>query len=194
MAITVSEIASCTDQFSLSAPTAVKGGTMKICYLKFNGKPLSIKLSDNLETINIPFAPSVFGGGTGLEDRKGIVFNIPDEVFDNFAVLEEWCRTKLVEHFPNIESIWTSSVKPKDKFSSSLKAKINVSGPRVAKFYNADNEIADPPECWRQLPCNAVVVIRGCYCQKGSIGLLVDCTHLQAGTPGNVVDDEPSPF
>ena len=190
--IFVQDLAQRIDQLSLSQPTNVGKGGMKICFLKLDGQVETVKLAPDLETITAPFEPSVFQG-TGDEERKGILFNIPQDTFDAFAAVEEFCRQALDESFPKIQSLWSSSLRPSDKYPATLKAKINVSGARAAKFYNDANEPAEQPENWKHLPCNAVLQVRGCYIQKQGIGMLLEVTHLQYGTEPSAVE-EVSPF
>ena len=70
-------------------------------------------------------------------------------------------------------------MKPADKYGATLKAKIHVSGDRMAKFYNAANESCEAPTDWKGLRCNAVVCVKGVYIQRQGVGVLIDVTHLQ---------------
>ena len=166
------------DDLRLSAPyTAGKLG-MRCTNLTLDGKHLSLKLAGDMDSLTIPFEPSVFTGN-GDEARKNLVLNVPENVMQTIAAIEDSCRQQLGEYVPNIEAIWCSSIKPSDKFGSSLRAKINVAGERVCYFYEASDAPTSAPETWKQLKCNAVVRVRGTYCQKTSVGLLLDITHLQ---------------
>ena len=187
MAITVQELAQCIDKLSLSTPRIVGKCGMKIGNLTLNGREVSVRLASDLESISIPFEPSVFQG-TGAECRKGIVFDVPESVFAAFASVEEFCRQSL-----DAQSLWCSSLRPSERYPATLKAKINVAGDRTAKFYNEANEPADPPTNWRRLPCNAVVQLRGCYVQKQSVGMLFEVYHLQYNSEPTKVE-EVSPF
>lgn len=179
--LSVSELAQSIDKISLSSPKNAGKGGMKICTLKLDGRDVIVKLCDDLETITVPFEPSVFQG-TGDETRKGIVFNVPDAIFDTFAAVEESCRQALESTVPNTNSIWSSSIRPSGSYPATLKAKINVTGDRAVKFYDVANEPAERPTNWQRLPCNAVLQVRGCYVQKQSVGLLLEVTHLQYGS------------
>ena len=163
---------------TLSAPQASKGG-IKICALKHDSKPVTVKLAEDLTSASTPFAPSVFGGGEA--DRKGILFNISEQAYEDFYALEQLCIKQLQEHVPDIMRLWRSPLTPADKFSASLKAKINTGGDRKVKYFNAENEPTEEPESWRRLPVNAVIAVRGCYLQKMQAGLLLDVTHVQLG-------------
>ena len=189
--LSVQELSQCVDKLSLSQPALATKGGMKICNLTQAGKPVTVKLGQDLDdSITIPFAPSVFQG-TGEEPRKGIVFNIPQDVFDAFAAVEEFCRKALEESNPKVQALWSSSLRASDKYPATLKAKINVAGNKVAKFYDHANEPTEQPENWKGLPCNAVLQVRGCYIQKQGIGMLLEVSHLQHGS--NEVQ-EASPF
>ena len=155
------------DRLTLSTPTAGKLG-MQFCSLRLDDKPLILKLTG----LTVPFAPSVFQG-TGQEPRQGILLNITQEIFDAFAAIEEFCRQ------PDQQALWNSSIKPADKYGATLKAKINLGGDRVAKFYSAANEPCEAPSQWKNLRCNAVLHVKGVYLQRQGVGLIVDITHLQ---------------
>jgi hypothetical protein len=190
--IFVQDLAQCIDKLSLSEPTNVGKGGMTVCNLKLDGKHVVVKLAKDLETITTPFEPSVFQG-TGQEARKGILFNIPQDVFEGFAAVEEFCRQALEESTPKVQSLWSSSLRPNKKYPATLKAKINVSGDRAANFYNEANEPTEQPENWKHLPCDAVLQVRGCYIQKQGVGMLLEVTHLQYGAEPSAVE-EVSPF
>ncbi len=188
--IFVHELSQCMDKLSLSEPTNAGKSGMKVCNLKLEGKPVTVKLAHDLETVSIPFEPSVHQG-TGQEARKSIVFTIPQDVFDAFIAVEEFCINTLEESNPKVHALWSSSLRPSDRYPPRLKAKINVDGNRVAKFYDEANESAAPPENWKGLPCNAVLQVRGCYIQRQGIGMLLEVTHVQYGTSAV---EEVSPF
>ena len=103
---------------------------MKILTLKLDGRDVIVRLADDLETITVPLELSVFQG-TGEEARKGIVFNVPENIFDTFAAVEESCRQALEGAVPNTNSIWSSSLRPSGSYSATLKAKINVTGDKA---------------------------------------------------------------
>ena len=188
--ISVHELSQRMDKLGLSEPTTAGKSGMKICNLTQEGKPVTVKLADDLKTVSTPFEPSVYQG-TGQEARKGIVFSIPQDMFDALTIVEEFCRNSLEESNPKVHGLWSSSLRPSDKYPARLKAKINVDGNRAAKFYNEANELAELPEHWKTLPCNAVLQVRGCYIQRQAIGMLLEVTHLQYGS--NVME-EVSPF
>ena len=163
---------------SMTPPKTSKGGT-KIACLNWNKKPISVKLVPDLNSVSTPFAPSVFGGGEA--DRKGILFNIPDETYEQIYEFEQSCLKAIEEHVPNIFEIWRTAITPAEKYSATLKAKINTGGDNRVEYYNAAYEPVEEPESWRHLPVNAFISIRGCYIQKAQAGFLTDVSFLQYG-------------
>jgi hypothetical protein len=131
--------------------------------------------------------------GTGQETRKGIIFNIPPELLEVLAQLEDICRQQLDDTVPNVESLWCSTVKPAREYSATLRAKINVAGPRVCTFFDEANQPAEAPASWKGLPVNAVVSLRGCYSQRQGLGMLVEVVALQYGA-ALAVATKTSPF
>jgi hypothetical protein len=162
----------------VSAPKSSKGG-LKIGSIHWNKKLVRVKLAQNLSSVSTPFAPSVFGGGDA--DRKGILFNIPNETYEQLYEFESNCLKALKEHVPNIFEIWRTAITPEDKYSATLKAKINTRGDNKVTYYNSEYEVVEEPASWRKLPVNASIIIKGCYVQRGQAGFLIDVTHLQYG-------------
>jgi hypothetical protein len=190
--ISVQQLQEGVDTIRLSPPKDVQRG-MRIYSLSMEDRPLLLKLAGDTQTITIPFEPSVFNG-TGDEPRKGIVFNITPEILEAVAQLEDTCRQLLGETIPNIDALWCSSVKPSEKYSATLKAKINVSGPRVCPFFDEANKPAEAPIAWKGLPVNAVVSIRGCYSQRQGVGMILEVVALQYGTKVSAAVIPASPF
>jgi hypothetical protein len=107
------------------------------------------------------------------------VFNIPEPLFEAMAALEDWCRQSLEDAHPTIQAMWTTSIKPGEQYEARLKAKINVSGARQARFYDHAAQPTEPPAVWKGLKANAILGVRGVYIQKQSIGLLLEVTDLR---------------
>ena len=152
------------------------GKSMKIATITYDAKVPAVRLAESIE-LRIPFAPSCFGGADG--DRKGCIIAIPQETADVIIELEEFVINALKESTPNIMQIWTSSVKPSEKYPPSLRCKINTGGTRKVKYFNEDLQPCSEPNNWQQLPVNVCIAIRGVYIQKNNAGLLLDITHLQ---------------
>ncbi len=175
----VAQLLAGIDGLSLTAPRDGFAG-MTFRGVLLNGQPLRVKLADDMKSITLPFAPSVFKGN-GDEPRKGIVFSVLPQVVEAMAELEDACRQMLEESCPRVQALWCSCIKPGDKYASTLKAKINVAGPKPANFYNVACEAVPPPVEWQRLPVNAVIEVRGCYIQRQSIGVMLEVTDLQYG-------------
>ncbi len=141
--ISVQQLQEGIETIRLSPPKDVQRG-MRIHSLSMEDRPLLLKLAGDMQTVTVPFEPSVYNG-TGDEPRKGIVFNITPELLEVVAQLEDTCRQLLGETIPNIDALWCSSVKPSEKYSATLKAKINVSGQRVCPFFDEANKPAEAP-------------------------------------------------
>ena len=180
---TVSQLVEHIDELSL-ATSYDAGKGMKIRPIRFRGAPLHLKLSDE-NTLGVPFEPSSWGGGS--ETRKSIQFNIPQPVFEAMAELEDWCRQVLEDDNPTVQALWTSSIRPAERYSATLRAKINVAGPRQAKFYNEAGQLTEPPASWKGLQINAVVHARGVYISKQGIGLMLEVTDICFAKPSEPV-------
>ena len=73
MALTIQQVAQNLDNLAITeASSAAKNG-MKFAQITCQGRPLSIRLSEELDSIRVPFPPSVYGGD-GSEPRKSIVY------------------------------------------------------------------------------------------------------------------------
>ena len=98
--------------------------------LKYKGQqapPVQLVPSTEMGSVYTPFAPSVFHG-TGQEPKQGICFTIPQEVADDMVLLEEAIREQLKATYPNVDSMWFSSVRVSAQYPTTLRAKILVSG------------------------------------------------------------------
>ena len=180
----ISDVCANLDQLALSVATALSKGNIKKSNLTYKGQPLAIRLrGEELESMmTVAFEPSVYQG-TGAEARKGIVFRLSNEDFETFQKLEEWCKQSLATQVPNADAIWSDSAKLTDKWGAQLRAKINVSGPYVANFYDESKRPCQPPQAWKGLQASALLQVRGCYVQRNSVGLLLDVTHLRYAEP-----------
>ena len=86
---------------SVCPPKSIKGG-MKIANVNYNKRPISVQLAPDLNSVSTPFAPSVFGGGQA--DRKSILFNIPNEIYEELYEFEQIFGC-LKEEVPDMLSI-----------------------------------------------------------------------------------------
>jgi hypothetical protein len=183
---TVPQLLEGIDNLSLSSPYDAGQG-MKMRSIRFRGAPLIMKLSNDT-TLSVPFEPSAWGAGSG--SRKTIAFNIPEQLFEAMAELEDYCRQLLEDDHPAVQAMWSSSIKPAGRYSAMLKAKINTADPRRAAFFDAANKPTEPPTAWKGLQINAVIHVRGVYIQKTTIGLSLEATHIRYAPP----PPPPEPF
>jgi hypothetical protein len=149
------------------------------------GRALSMKLAPELAgDIYVPFAPSVFGGGSGdPEERKGLALCVPDAVRDAVLAFEAKVRDLLRPEFRNIDKLWTSAMKEPTRTGqlSIFKAKIRTAGRDAAVFFDQDKKPAKEPEEWRHVAANVCFTVRGCYVRKDCAGLQLEVTHVQWG-------------
>ena len=166
---------------------------MKFCKVTYEGGPLTIRLSEDLNTVKVPFPPSVFNGD-GSEVRKSIVYTIPQDVYESLSQFEDWCRQALEDAYPKVQALWCSLLKPPERWGAQLKAKINVAEAHRAKFYDSAKEPCDAPSDWRGLGVNVVLQVRGVYIQENAIGLMLETTHLQYDTTPMAHLEDQCPF
>ena len=186
MAQTIQQVAKTFEDLAITEASGSGKNGMKFAQITYQGGPLSIRLSKDLDSIRVPFAPPVYNGD-GSEPRKSIVYSIPQ---GGFTELEDWCRQALEDANPKVQSLWCSMLKPADRWGAQLKAKINVAEPRQAKFYDVAKEPCEAPSDWRGLGVNAVLQVRGVYIQKNSIGLMIETTHLQFAQKGASAEEQ----
>jgi hypothetical protein len=109
----------------------------------------------------IPFPPSVFQG-TGEEQRKGIAFNLTPELEKELEALEAKARDLVEERLgTSARVLWNNCVKPAAQYDAKLKAKINVSGARVANIFDETGERTTFPKDWAAQDANPVLELRG---------------------------------
>ena len=155
-------------------PFKAKAGQMQVASIhgKSGGWPMVQLLPlGRMGDITTPFAPSVYRG-TGNEPRKGIVFSVPDEVLLALCKIEEWARKQ------HPDGVWHSVIKDGGTYPSSVKAKINVSGPNACRILDAEQRPTAWPENWSRLSVIPIIEFRGVYSQKTGNGLILDVTHL----------------
>ena len=74
----------------------IKSHGMKINNIKCNQKPIQIKLTD----VNIPFPPSVYGGGSNDEVKQSLSISISNEIYDSIQKLNEQIINELSKTYP----------------------------------------------------------------------------------------------
>ena len=180
MPMLLKEVAAELDKLVLSAP--VQSSAMQVAYARFAGTTPTFQLHDmaQLGLVTTPWAPNVFRG-TGQEHRVTATFNVPDSIREDMELIEERLRDILRPTVPKIDSLWCSSTKPGDKYKSTLRAKINVCGNRMAKFFDRDGNPTDPPASWHGLSVLPILSVRGVYTQKTGAGLMMEVVALMIG-------------
>ena len=180
----ISDVCANLDQLALGVALALPKGNIKKSNLTYRNQPLALRLGgedlDSMKTV--AFEPSVYQGA-GAEASKGIVFRMSSADFEAFQKIEDWCKKSLATQVPNADALWSSSAKLTDKWGAQLRAKINVSGPYVAAFYDEGKQPCRPPQVWKGLQVSVMLQVRGCYVQRNSVGLLLDVTHLRYAEP-----------
>ena len=121
----------------------------------------------------IPWEPSTFQGD-GTEDRRGIVLNLPDEIWEQVRKLEE----QLIAAVGGCDA-WCSACKESSTGVKFIRAKINVGGPRKAPVYDEAGRLRALPQPWVRIDANALVTCRGVYQQGRSRGPLLEISSLQ---------------
>ena len=185
LATPATELLECIEELSLSPGTAV-GESLVIHPIHLAGQPLRIKLGeDSVSVLGEPVSYNTQG------HRKTITFKVPRSVFEAFVALEEACRQNLAGLAPGreVRALWRSSLCPARGEQATLKAKINLSGPCAARFFDNAGTQVGRPGTWNDLCVKAMVLVRGCYVQRlangvpSAYGLMLEVTHLSYGAP-----------
>ena len=181
MPVLLSTAISRPDAWSVGAPSKATP-SMDMAYIKLDGAPVIIQLAEksSLGEMTCPWAPNVYRGD-GTESRVTMTVNITDRVREGIEAMEELIRDKLRPSIANIDARWHSSTKPADKHPSSVRLKINISGPKACPTFNGDGEPIDMPTDWSGLAVLPIVHVKGAYVQKGMSGLVIDVVSLMVG-------------
>ena len=174
----LSEAAAKLDAWTLTPLAQLS--TMQVAYARYGGTTPTIQLHDraNLGIATTPWAPNVYRG-TGGEHRVTMTLNVPDSIREDIELIEERFRDLLRPSVPKIDAIWHSTTKPGDRYKSTLRAKINISGDKMAKFVDKDGHPTDPPTSWHNLSVIPILAVRGAYVQKTGAGLMMDVRRLE---------------
>jgi hypothetical protein len=187
----IDELANTMEALAISDMKGSANKMLKIANITFKGQPLSLKPD---VWLRILYEPSVYNG-TGDEERKNIVFEISPEIEHALAKLEETIRQSMEEQVSNINSVWSSVIKPATDFHGpTAKAKIRISGEQVCKFYDESNAATEPPLAFKSMDAKVVLRIQGVYVQKQAAGLLMTVTHMQNRPATTAIEDLTSPF
>ena len=164
-------------QWTVSAPKS-KNGQISISGIKYKADYPSLQLiaSKRLGEIFTLYEPSVYRG-TGDEPRKGVVFSIPGDVYNDLLKIEVWAKQQVPDG-----TVWHSALKEPGAYTGCVKAKINVTGSYPCDIVNAEGKPLPWPEQWSRLRVVPVLDVRGIYSQKTGSGLILDVTHIMVGS------------
>ena len=178
-------------EFSIQPAQKTRTGMTFMPLTTPDGGPVSFLLGESQTfPAQVPFEPSVFGGGVGHEQRKSIRFELDDDVLEGVRDFEHEIQKLLPS-----SSGWNSCVAdPTAKFSGSLKAKIFVTGEKACIVRDEDGKvIAMPGQPWARPRANARILVKGVYRQSStSCGLILHVTHLHLSNK-HQDRDEPDP-
>ena len=155
------------------------GKMVTACELHFKGKEALIQLAPmgEINAISVPFEPASF-----KEDlpRKGVSFNIPENIRGQIEQIEERVKTLLRATWPSMQ--WHSALKLSDRYPTSLRCKIRVRGPRACRRYDSQGNARPLPEMgqWEGTRCIPIISV-GAYVGDGQAGLLLDVQALMIG-------------
>ena len=162
-------------EWSLGAP---RQGKYVITYpLKLGEKAAAVQLAESdSHEIATPFPPSCFQGDEGA--RQSITFNVPEEVFQRMATLEDSLCELLKPAHPNIRDLWHSCLKVGGQCSPQVRAKINLSGDREVQCVDESDQPIMAPTDWRGLEVVPILSL-AVYCQTKTAGLIADVVALK---------------
>jgi len=119
--------------------------------------------------------PSVYGG-TGQEERKGILFGTSAEVIDDLRKLEAWTYIQMRDLQPNVDVIWKTAIRATE--TPSFKAKIWVSGKAPCQCVDANGDPIPTPEEWGGLLVAPIFSVTA-YRQPDAAGLLLEAVGIK---------------
>ena len=123
-------------------------------------EPLNPLVTLPLTGVRVVYEPSVYGGD-GSEIRKNIVLEVSTETLETIRGYEASIDTSKL----------CSCIK-----DDALKCKISMDKVRI---FNQSNVPMAPPETWRDLRVNVVVVLKGQWSTKTQIGLSLEVVDVQ---------------
>ena len=139
--------------------------------------PLLVQLTSLADEPNtwIPCDPSVYGG-TGLEERKGIMFRTTEGVIQDIEKLELWAYSKMRNLHPNLDVVWKSTVRDKD--TPCFKAKIWTGGRMPCHYVDAEGKRCEAPDHWGGLRVIPILTVSAYY-QPTAAGLAFEVQALR---------------
>ena len=131
-------------------------------------------LSDEPETW-VPCEPSVFGG-TGLEERKGIMFRTSEQVVKDIKELETWAYSKMRDLHPNLDVVWKSVIRDSD--TPCFKAKIWTGGRMPCRYVDEEGKRCEAPERWGGVTVIPILSVSAYY-QPTAAGLVFEVQAIR---------------
>ena len=119
--------------------------------------------------------PSVYGG-TGQEERKGILFGTSSEVIEDLKKVEAWAFSQMRDLQSNLDCVWNTVIRATDV--PSFKGKIWVSGKAPCQCVDASNNPIPLPEQWGGLQV-APIFSLSAYSQPDAAGLLLEVAGVK---------------
>ena len=113
-----------------------------------------------LRGVRVVYEPSVYGGD-GTETRKNIVLEVPVEALETIRGYEA-----------SIDASRLCSCIRDD----ALRCKINMDKVRI---FDRSNYLVAPPDIWRDLAVNVVILLKGRWSTKTQTGLSLEVMDVQ---------------
>ena len=123
-------------------------------------EPMNPLVTLPLTGVRVVYEPCVYGGD-GSEIRKNIVFEVAAEALETIRGYEASIDTSRL----------CSCIK-----DDALKCKISMDKVRI---FSQSNAPMAPPETWRDLKVNAVVLLKGRWSTKTQTGLSLEVVDVQ---------------
>ena len=141
-----------------------------------NGNATYIQLTESGDTNTWATRnPSVYGG-TGQEERKGILFGTAPDVIVHLQELEAWAYSQTRNLQPNMDVIWKSVVRSTE--TEFFKAKIWTGGNSPCQYVDVSGRRIEAPEKWGGLIVVPILSVSA-YCQPTAAGLMLEALGLK---------------
>ena len=148
----------------------------QIAPLLRNGCPTYIQVAETGDTNTwVMCNPSVYGG-TGQEERKGILFGTAPEIIASLQELEAWAYCQMRDQQPNMDVVWKSVVRKTE--ADSFKAKIWTGGNSPCQYVDISNRRIEAPEKWGGLIVVPILSVSAYY-QPTAAGLMLEVLGLK---------------
>jgi hypothetical protein len=156
----------------------------KTCQLTDGGRP---KTHSSGKTCNIPFGPSNFDKDP-LATRQNLELRIPPELEAYFDSVDKWMLEYLLANSERIFKKQLTASQVQDSYNPTLKrqgdyppllrTKIDSTGRRACRFWDAEQKKREAPEEWRGSEVKAMFHLSHLWIMGTSCGLVVNTTDL----------------